>query len=501
MKGRRLLFSSIMALGLSLGLLWLLDSASNVARADPGPRYVTTDGVDSGNCDSDLPCRTVQYAIDQASQFDEIWVAGGSYTDTAGTVATIITTVMLLGGWDDGFAVRDPETYTTTLDARGQGRVVHIDGSISPTIDGFTITGGNAHSEMSGTAGKGAGVYSLDANPIIQNNFIFSNVASVGGIIGYGGGIYLDNAGATAVISGNRVVSNTASTGGIGDGGGLYLEDSDVTVRDNLIMSNTASFRGGGIAVWLCSPHLVGNEIIANVAGGNGGGVNLYYSSAVIEGNLILGNMAGGNGGGIIHGGGNPNPGSPTIIANRIFSNSAVSSGGIGLSTSDYFTVANNLIAHNGNGGIKLWEHTRYGLIANNTFAFNTGGDGSIYLRYDNITPTIVNNIVVSNSYGIMAAANASGTLDYNDVWGNTTQDYSLPGALEPGPNDIQANPLFVDAASDDYHLRAGSPCIGEGTDAGVDDDIDGEARMENPAIGADEFITYVHLPLALKNY
>ncbi|NIV40246.1 MAG: hypothetical protein GWN58_65850, partial [Anaerolineae bacterium] len=62
---------------------------------------------------------------------------------------------------------------------------------------------------------------------------------------------------------------------------------------------------------------------------------------------------------------------------------------------------------------------------------------------------------------------------DYNDVWGNTAQDYDLPGALEPGPHDIQADPLFVGPAGDDYHVRAGSPCVDAGTDAGVTTDID----------------------------
>ncbi len=442
MKGRRLLFSSIMALGLSLGLLWLLDYASNVAHADPGTRYVTTDGVDSGNCESAAnPCRTVQYAIKVAGDHDEVWVAEGTYTDTAGTVATITKTVTVLGGWNDSFAVRDPDTYTTTLDARSQGRVVEISGSVSPTIDGFTITGGNANNEAI-DAGYGGGIYSLSASPLIRNNIIISNMASISPTMGRGGGISLHDAPAAAVISGNQVVSNTASTGPSGRGGGLYLEDSDATVRGNLILSNTGSLEGGGIAVWECSPHLVGNEIIANVAGRNGGGVISYHSSAVIEGNLILGNIAGWDGS-IWHGGGIMfNDGSPTIIANRIFSNSAGSSGGLGLSTSDYFTVANNLIAHNGTGGIKLWEDTRYGLIANNTFAFNTSSHAAIYLAYDNITPTIVNNIVVSNSYGIEAR-----------------------------------------------------------TDAGVVDDIDGEPREGNPDIGADEFFTYVHLPLALKRY
>jgi hypothetical protein len=136
-----------------------------VARAANGNRYVAPDGDDGGQCDSVANrCRTVQRAIDVASAFDQIRVATGTYTDTAGTVAAIETTVVLLGGWDSGFTTRDPSAYPTALDAQRNGRVVYIDGAISPTVDGFTITGGNANSETIGV-GRGGGICSRDASP------------------------------------------------------------------------------------------------------------------------------------------------------------------------------------------------------------------------------------------------------------------------------------------------------------------------------------------------
>ena len=142
--------------------------------------------------------------------------------------------------------------------------------------------------------------------------------------------------------------------------------------------------------------------------------------------------------------------------------------------------------------------------MAHNTVAFNAGAEGGIYLAHAHITPTLLCNIVVSNTYGIRAHSNASGTLDYNDVWGNTTQDYDLPGALESGPHDIQADPMFVNAAGDDFHLQAGSPCTDAGTDAGVVSDIDGHSRPFGAGydIGADESRPQwnLYLPLVVKN-
>jgi hypothetical protein len=134
MKIRASLLSLTVALGLAWGLLWLLGGAIGVVHADPvTPRYVSTIGVDTGNCDNfNSPCLTVQYAIDVAVSFDPIKVAGGTYTDTAGTVATISESIKLSGGWNAGFTIQDPDTYTTTLDAQGQGWVVEIVGDCAP---------------------------------------------------------------------------------------------------------------------------------------------------------------------------------------------------------------------------------------------------------------------------------------------------------------------------------------------------------------------------------
>jgi hypothetical protein len=62
-----------------------------------------------------------------------------------------------------------------------------------------------------------------------------------------------------------------------------------------------------------------------------------------------------------------------------------------------------------------------------------------------------------------------------------------------PGDGNIDADPLFVDPLSGDYHLLAGSPCIGAGDPDffGMGEvDMDGEPRVMGGRvdIGADEF-------------
>ena len=63
------------------------------------------------------------------------------------------------------------------------------------------------------------------------------------------------------------------------------------------------------------------------------------------------------------------------------------------------------------------------------------------------------NNIIVNNTYGILRSSKNTSAItnEYNDVWGNST-NYS---GCSPGVGDISRNPLFVDSANGDYHLKS----------------------------------------------
>ncbi len=499
---RRLALSLGITALLAVGLFMLIGSTARTAGADAGTLFVTPLGSGTA-CTQAQPC-DLQTALAQAADGDILYLAEGTYTGAGEEVVKITHSIHVYGGWDGapaGPLVRDPAVHVTTLDGQAQRRVVYVHGDITPTLDSLTITGGNASSATDDPC-IGGGIFSLDASSVIQHCTIISNTGSITpATSGAGGGIYLSRAPASAIISGNLVLSNTAAVGASGGGGGIYLWYSDATVRGNLVQGNTCTRYGAGMYAYGGAPRLLDNELRGNVAGRNAGGIYLSWSAALVQGNLIVGNVAGENGlswngGGllVVHGG-------PTITANRILDNAAGSSGGMGLEMVDHFTVTNNLIAHNSTEGVMLWEPPLQGLIAHNTIAYN-GGMGGIYLGYAYVTPTILNNIVVSNTHGIYAHADASGTLDYNDVWGNTTRDYDLPGALQPGPHDIQADPHLANPAGDDYHLRFGSPCIDVGMNAGVTTDLDGDPRPLGAGydIGVDEYMVRIYLPLVLRN-
>lgn len=455
-----------LGLGLTLALFWLLPGRLHTVRADPAIRYVALDGDDSKQCDSIADrCRTVQRAIDVAGPFDEIRVATGTYTDAAGTVATINKTVALLGGWNSGFTTCAPSTYPTTLDAHGNGRVMYISGAISPTIDGFIITGGNATNEAVG-AGRGGGIYSSSASPIIQNNIITNNLAYTGTTSwGFGGGIYLYYVSASAIISGNRVLSNTASTTYYGLGGGLFLS--------------------------LSATRVSGNEISGNSAGRGGAAVYLHDSDgATFDGNQIVSNTA------VV---------SPTATSYG---------GGFCIEFTDPFTLTNNVIAQNrantSGGGLYVYGSTGVwssaGELVNNTIAQNnlgSGGEG-VYLT-GNSTLTLTNNIIVSHTYGIYATGGATVTADYTLFFANTTANTADLGGAITSTNEITGGaPLFVDLAEWDYHIQAGSPAVDAGVAVpGLTTDIDGDPRPAGAGydLGADELWYKIHLPLVMRDY
>ena len=293
----------------------------------PGPAFVKQGGTGLGCTQSD-PCGSIQYAIDYSypGYGDVIYIAGGTYTGTGPSVITITRSVTLYGGWDGaptGPIVRDPKTYTTTLDGEGQRRVVYIYGNITATLDGLVIARGNASNDPA-FPGEGGGILSRDATPIIVNCLITGNVAYSTTTVssGLGGGVRIVAPRGTAVISGNRVISNAASLRSIGLGGGIYLLGAPgAQVVNNVILGNTAAVSatvgyGGGIAVEGTSENalLQGNEVKYNVAvrHGNGaqstraygGGIYVGSHSVVVSDNVVLSNTAiitggSGNGGGI----------------------------------------------------------------------------------------------------------------------------------------------------------------------------------------------------------
>ena len=244
----------------------------------------------------------IQAAINAASAKDVIWVAEGIYNENI----VLKADVKLEGGWKSDFSVRNWDDWPSIIDGGGRGSVVI--GANKATLDGFSITNGDAE--------WGGGIYSDVAAMTIKNNTIHNNLATHGG-----GGIYIaritspppytdiwnntirnnqvtNGAGGIYVRFCNniRIIENVIG-GGLGkgnsaytSGGGIYIEFTDVFwIEDNNISNNyTTDFYGGGLFITGGSPNATvsGNTIEYNSAKSGGGGI-FSQGSTYIDSNNI----------------------------------------------------------------------------------------------------------------------------------------------------------------------------------------------------------------------
>ncbi|MBW1982476.1 MAG: right-handed parallel beta-helix repeat-containing protein [Deltaproteobacteria bacterium] len=452
--------------------------------------FVTTAGSGTA-CTQPQPC-SLQTALSKASSGDAIYVAAGTYTGTGDNVVELSQDILLYGGWDgasSGPLARNPKLHVTVLDGEDARRVVYIAQGASPTIDGFTITRGNATgliTDCSGSGGKpdgcGGGIFAYQASPSITNNLITANVATYTtqgyptATTGYGGGIYL-RACTGALVSDNTISENIASKANLGQGGGIYFYGYDQTsaILDNKIIDNvgtTTTDAGWGGGVSIASSHLPvkGNTIEGNVAskGGSSQGSGLYQwqGSAPIQENTIAGNSRGS----AVYLGHSYS----TVERNYIWDNDVDEAIRLLASPNGKnVTLVNNVVVGSGLYVVYAEGHETQPLSAvlkHNTLVAAAASYG-VY-AIDHATITMINNIVtgcaVSGNY--VADGTSSIAADHNLFYDNAADG-------ERGTNPVDGNPLFRNAAGLDYRLRAGSAAIDAGTDAGITIDVEGRPR------------------------
>ncbi|MBH8572966.1 DUF4347 domain-containing protein [Nostocaceae cyanobacterium CENA369] len=182
----------------------------------------------------------------------------------------------------EGVIIQGTGANKLTISGNNASRVFNASASIS--IDGLTITGGNAGTN------NGGGIYST-SSVILSNSIISNNTTNSSG-----GGIYSSS----AVVSNSTISGNTANT----YGGGIY--SSSLSISNSTIFGNTANNNGGGI--YSSSLSISNSTISTNTTKISGGGI--YTNNATVSNSTIFGNTADsdnnsqGDGGGIFKSGG-----------------------------------------------------------------------------------------------------------------------------------------------------------------------------------------------------
>jgi len=139
------------------------------------------------------------------------------------------------------------------------------------------------------------------------------------------------------------------------------------------------------------------------------------------------------------------------------------SGGGIRVDTADYVDIENCLVFDNAGYGILIASNAEPTDVKHCTVY----GNGKSGIRCNASDTTIIDTISTSNSeWGVNTYATVAVSIDYSDVWNNTSGSYDNLTKITVGSHCISSNPLFVDAANGDFRLGSGSPCIGTASDS-----------------------------------
>jgi len=126
--------------------------------------------------------------------------------------------------------------------------------------------------------------------------------------------------------------------------------------------------------------------------------------------------------------------------------------------------------------------------IVNNTFVSDLSPDQWGIGLNNSPSATIKNNIffdICGQHLKIDGASQQGLDVGYNSVFRSDGQ----PLLGSPSPHDLwNVDPMFVDAAGGDFHLRPDSPCIDAGTSVDVAEDFDGNPRPQGAGFDTGAF-------------
>ncbi len=313
----------------------------------------------------DQAFENLQTALNIISDHDTIWVAQGTYVPDKGTGTTndlrtssfyLYKGVNIYGGFAGSETSLDQRDWKTNLCILS-GDLMHNDGSkftnyddnayhvlrcanqsLIPTIDGFIVQGGNADT-LTGQEFFGAGMYILNANPIVnnctfQNNFALSSGAGMQNATAnptiqncyffnnqtsHGSGMHNNNASP-------QIISCTFEKNSSRYGAGMYnINNSQPDIIGCLFTNNhadlgdtTISTGGGGIYNNDSNAQITNCTFLSNSAD-RGGGINNSFSTPIIRNAVFLGNLAETLGGGLYNGSSNANIANCSFSGNRAF--------------------------------------------------------------------------------------------------------------------------------------------------------------------------------------
>jgi hypothetical protein len=407
---------------------------------------------------------TVQAGLDRAAAKAtattpcEVWVAQGTYyptLDASGVTPTnkprtktikLRENVLLYGGFTGVETVRTERDYLahqTILsgDLDVTGNLVDADnayhvvtGTNGASIDGFTITLGNANTNDNSPSSNGGGMYNEGVSPTITNCTFTNNYGDTGG------GMYNINSASPSIAN----CTFSANRANYGCAGLCILNRSSPKVKNCAFRKNDTTQNGGGVSIGnFSNPVIIGCAFEQNSAI-HGAGLEIFGNSEpILRSCTFSGNVAAYRGGAL-----NNIGASNSTIVNCTFSQNAADNGGAGIYLEDSSPIITNCV---------LWD--------------NHAGSAKT-----------VSSITVGSE--LLAPINA--VVTYSDVEGGCT---IADGCTTDATGNIDKNPQFDSSSTDGLLLGATSPCINAGnTEAAPTFDKLGNSRVGVADMGAYEY-------------
>ncbi len=412
-------------------------SPSPAPTPEPGAFFVAPGGSDANPGTREAPWRTIQHAVDTASGV--IYVRAGTYAGF--TVTRSGLTISAYPG----------EAPTISGDS-SRTAAVRFSGVAGGTLTGFTVQG------TANPYGSGVKVKASSA-VVIRGNLIRAN---------HSFGVGLSDAVDTLVID-NEITANDTGIEVEGSAAGSRIVDNRIHDNNGMVDSGRGA---NGIAFVFASGPVVasGNRLWGNLTlpdnttGNDGGAFEIYASSGV------------------------------TMTGNVMWDNQdVIETGTDGSAPCDGLTFTRNIAWKAPTGALQMGLILRCAsnsLVASNTlvgldtFAFDLAhASGEFGGSIEGLR--ILDNLVAAGrAYSIDTPIPSSVQIDYDlafpapddsrarygDVlayvvgYGNTVTMVQFRQWTGQESHGVQADPGFVDPATHDYRLAAGSPAI----DAGI---------------------------------
>jgi hypothetical protein len=428
---------------------------------------------------------------------------------------------------------------SSTFGGFGAGGGIAIEageaGSIAVSMDDMLFENNQALGGSGGSRGGvalGGGIFAYNgyielSDAIVRNNRAQSGNGTGGGFAGglkadaLGGGVAMQidsSADFNRVqITDNEAIGGNAgavsgSQAGSGLGGGLYIEQAPVTIKDTVISENIAT---GGAA--------------AQGGLAFGGGMMINYANVTIDGLRVIHNLA--------HSGGSLTGGAV----------GEASGGGVMIASYEYpgqahISATNSVFADNqveaGTPGIPILASGAgitiqavtvdiiHSTLVNNQFltigkagqaisVFGSEGPGGVpatlNLRHSIISDHINTSIGDEDTSALTVYTGSTANLNTVMFYHNTNHTNGNGKPVAPGTIN-QVNSLFPSSSigyvspgspNYNYHIRSSSPARDQATSSTTSVDMDNQHRPYGSArdVGADEFVDVdsYYLPLMLR--